>query len=266
MNYLTTSLNKIEASLQSVIEGRLARLFPTVEYREEFLRSLIAAMRFGIQIQENGTNLAPDSYVLLVSKDVILRFETNSHLLGDLAEHIKEFGENAGFNFTQNPQVVFSANADITSGSVDVIARISYDDMDETDEIGSFFEDKTNNLPINSFLIVNGARVYTLEQSVINIGRSSDNDLIIKDGRISRKHAQLRAIRGKYVLSDLNSKGGTYVNGQRITQKNLTPNDVLSFAGVPVIYSQDKAILSSTAKMAAKAPIDENRNNLDKNV
>jgi len=266
MNYLTTSLNKIETSLKSVIEGRLARLFPTVEYREEFLRSLISAMRSGIQIQENGTNLAPDSYVLLVSEDIIWRFETNSQLLGDLAGHIKDFGETAGLNFTQHPQVIFSSNADMISGSVDVIARISFDEIDETDEIGSFFEGKSNNLPSHSFLIVNGARVYPLEQSLVNIGRSSDNDLIIKDGRISRKHAQLRAIRSKYVLSDLNSKGGTYINGQRITQQSLTPNDVISLAGVPVVYSQDRTILSSTAKIVAKAPNGDVRNNQDKDI
>jgi len=266
MKNLTTSFNRIETSLQSIVEGRLARLFPTFEYRERFLRSLITTMRSGIQTQENGTNLAPDSYILLVSQDVNSRFDTHSQLLDDLAGYIKDFGETAGLSFTQHPQVSFSTNADVMSGSVDVIAHISFDEIDETEEIGSFFEGKKNNLPSDSFLIVNGEEVFPLEQSLVNIGRSSENDLIIQDGRISRNHAQLRAIRGKYVLSDLNSTGGTYVNGQRITQQRLTPNDVLSFAGVPVVYSQDRQILGSTEKMYTKEPISENRNNQDRQV
>ena len=266
MKNLTTSFNRIETNLQSVVEGRLAKLFPTFEYREKFLLNLISTMRSGIQTQENGTNLAPDSYVLLVSKDVYSRFETHSQLLKDLAGHIKDFGETAGLSFTQHPQVSFSTNADVMSGSIDVIAHISFEEIDETEEIGSFFEGGNNNLPSNSFLIVNGEEVFPLDQSLVNIGRSSENDLIIRDGRISRNHAQLRAIRGKYVLSDLNSTGGTYVNGHRITQQRLTPNDVLSFAGVPVVYSQDRQILGSTAKMNTKDPVGENRNNQDKEV
>jgi pSer/pThr/pTyr-binding forkhead associated (FHA) protein len=41
------------------------------------------------------------------------------------------------------------------------------------------------------------------------------------------------------VLFDLNSTGGTYVNGQRIYQHALKAGDVISLSGVPVIYGED---------------------------
>ncbi len=50
---------------------------------------------------------------------------------------------------------------------------------------------------------------------------------------------ELRAIRGRYVLFDLNSTGGTFVNGQRITQFTLRPGDVISLAGVTIIYGEE---------------------------
>lgn len=84
-----------------------------------------------------------------------------------------------------------------------------------------------------------GTKVFPLTQSVINIGRRLDNHIVIDDPRVSRRHAQLRAIRGWYILFDLNSTGGTYVNGQRVTQSILYPGDVISLAGVPLIYGQD---------------------------
>jgi len=62
---------------------------------------------------------------------------------------------------------------------------------------------------------------------------------VIDDGRISRLHAQLRAVRGRYVIFDLDSRGGTWVNGQRVRQQALAPGDVISLAGVPLVFSQD---------------------------
>ena len=94
-------------------------------------------------------------------------------------------------------------------------------------------------IPENAFLIIDGVRIQPLKEAVVNIGRRLENHVIIDDPRISRHHAQLRAIRGHYVLFDLNSTGGTFVNGQRTTQTVLYPNDVISLAGVILIFDQD---------------------------
>ncbi|MGD8457618.1 MAG: FHA domain-containing protein, partial [Anaerolineales bacterium] len=66
-----------------------------------------------------------------------------------------------------------------------------------------------------------------------------DNHLVIDDPRVSRTHGQLRAVKGRYMLFDLKSSGGTYVNGERINQVVLHPGDVISLAGVPIVYGQD---------------------------
>jgi pSer/pThr/pTyr-binding forkhead associated (FHA) protein len=49
----------------------------------------------------------------------------------------------------------------------------------------------------------------------------------------------LRAIRGRFVVFDLDSAGGTWVNGQRVLQHTLVPGDVISLSGVPLVYGQD---------------------------
>lgn len=96
-----------------------------------------------------------------------------------------------------------------------------------------------NALPENAFLIVEGVKVFPLNLPVVNIGRRLDNQLIIDDPRVSRNHAQLRAIKGRFVVFDLNSTGGTFVNGQRANQSVLYPGDVISLAGVALIFGQD---------------------------
>lgn len=84
-----------------------------------------------------------------------------------------------------------------------------------------------------------GNDVYPLIRTVINIGRRPDNDLVIDDARISRVHAQLRALHQHYVVFDLGSSGGTRVNGEPVNQHVLSPGDVISLAGLPLVYGQD---------------------------
>ena len=94
-------------------------------------------------------------------------------------------------------------------------------------------------IPNNAFLIIGGTQIFPLDRSVINIGRRLDNHIVIDDPRVSRAHAQLRIVRERFVLFDLNSSGGTFVNGQRAEQSVLYPGDVISLAGVTLIFGQD---------------------------
>jgi len=56
----------------------------------------------------------------------------------------------------------------------------------------------------------------------------------------------LRVIKGSYVIFDLDSSGGTFVNGARIHQITLNPGDVISIAGVPVVFGQESASQNTT--------------------
>jgi pSer/pThr/pTyr-binding forkhead associated (FHA) protein len=69
---------------------------------------------------------------------------------------------------------------------------------------------------------------------------------VIDDARISRTHAQLRVSRGQYVIFDLDSSGGTWVNGKQVRQQVLRPGDVVSLAGVPLVYGQESSGLGET--------------------
>jgi len=78
-------------------------------------------------------------------------------------------------------------------------------------------------------------KVYPLRLGNNVIGRepSESVTLVFNDKRLSRKHAKILAwATGAYVLEDLNSKNGTYVNGQRLTGPHvLLEGDVLVLGG-----------------------------------
>jgi pSer/pThr/pTyr-binding forkhead associated (FHA) protein len=60
-------------------------------------------------------------------------------------------------------------------------------------------------------------KVFPLEKGEIVIGRDLNNDVVINDPEISRRHARLYAQGSTYVLEDLGSTNGTFVGGQRLT-------------------------------------------------
>lgn len=112
-------------------------------------------------------------------------------------------------------------------------------------------------IPQNAVLILEGVIVHLLKEAIVNIGRKLENHVTIDDPRISRQHAQLRAINGHFVLFDLNSTGGTFVNGQRTVQCVLYPGDLISLAGVTLIYAQnDPALRSDQVETAPLGPGD----------
>ena len=57
---------------------------------------------------------------------------------------------------------------------------------------------------------------FDIEGAAISIGRSSDNDIQIRDDYVSRNHLVLWQNKQKYFLKDLGSGNGTFVNGHRI--------------------------------------------------
>jgi serine phosphatase RsbU (regulator of sigma subunit)/pSer/pThr/pTyr-binding forkhead associated (FHA) protein len=57
------------------------------------------------------------------------------------------------------------------------------------------------------------------------IGRQPDNHLILRDSRVSRTHARILVEDDGYVLEDIGSRHGTFVNGERVTRKKLEASD-----------------------------------------
>lgn len=89
-----------------------------------------------------------------------------------------------------------------------------------------------------AYLIVN-SEVFPITNSLTNLGRKLDNHVVLNDPRVSRNHAQIRVLENQYILLDLNSTGGTLVNGNKITKSVLYSGDTISLAGLEMKFVQD---------------------------
>lgn len=71
------------------------------------------------------------------------------------------------------------------------------------------------------------------------IGRSRRCDLTLASGAASRRHAEVRFDQGRFVVADLGSTNGTYVNGERLTgERVLSPGDRIDVGGSLVTFCQ----------------------------
>jgi pSer/pThr/pTyr-binding forkhead associated (FHA) protein len=61
----------------------------------------------------------------------------------------------------------------------------------------------------------------------VSIGRGSEADVTIEDGRCSRIHCEIRYWDDIFVVKDCQSRNGTFVNGKKVEVAKLSPNDVL---------------------------------------
>jgi pSer/pThr/pTyr-binding forkhead associated (FHA) protein len=94
---------------------------------------------------------------------------------------------------------------------------------------------------------------FNLEKSMINIGRSQENDIVIDNIAISRRHAQMEIKEGKgYVLRDLGSANGTFLNGVQIDANDheLADGDVIGVAKFEILVKG----LTPPSKEAPKVP------------
>jgi pSer/pThr/pTyr-binding forkhead associated (FHA) protein len=104
---------------------------------------------------------------------------------------------------------------------------------------------ENRDLPI-AFFVIGGSKIFPIDKQVIQIGRSRENDIILDYPQISRKHAELRFNQGYFEISDLDSMGGTFVNGEMISRKKLDKGDVVTLVNLHLVFGQDEIPDSAT--------------------
>jgi hypothetical protein len=240
------NLQELESRLQTLVEVELISVLPGQRAEDLIIQKLTTALHSNLIAREDGTFTAPNVYTLLVNPSSIAHWK-EPQLFETLIDVLKTTGLDAGVQFDLPPTITISEDPSIRPGDFNLIASLRVEPMEETKDMKNDTENQNdrndnNTIPENAFLIVEGVRVFPLKQAVINIGRRLDNMVVVDDPRVSRNHAQLRAIKGRFVVFDLNSTGGTFVNGQRANQSVLYPGDVISLAGVTLIFGQDNPL------------------------
>ncbi|NLX09786.1 MAG: DUF3662 domain-containing protein [Chloroflexi bacterium] len=252
-------LAQFEERIQAMVEGGFARLFAGRLHPREVALRLAHAMEDDALPGSDGTLSAPNKYVVhLHPEDYAALLDAQPDVAAVLAEHLVTLAQQSGFRLSTIPRVSLVSDDMVTLHTVLIetghIASVgqatqAFAPLDPG-EIGP--ERDQPRLP-TAFLVVDGNRYIPLDRTVINIGRRRDNTIVLEDLRVSRQHCQLRLRFGQFVLYDLGSRGGTFVNEQRISECVLRAGDVISLAGVPLVYVVEDGISTGTHPLSDTA-------------
>jgi hypothetical protein len=238
---------RFEALAERLVEGTFARLFAGRLRPLEVAMHLTRAMEDHQALSPDGTPQAPTHYWVYLHPDQCAALALEQPTLEtELAHHVAELAAQAGLVLDLTPVVRVVPEEGAATHQVRVEARWMPEEAAEVEKTREMagsedeLEAAASAMPQGRpFLVVGGQRHVDLLQPVLSIGRALDNDMIIEDPRVSRHHAQLRLRYSRYVLYDLGSAGGTEINGYPVEECVLHSGDVISFAGVQVIYGED---------------------------
>jgi NADH dehydrogenase len=97
--------------------------------------------------------------------------------------------------------------------------------------------DRTPAPPPPPSLVRSDGAELRLESDTLYLGRGPDNHVVVNDKMVSRRHSVLKREGRNYVLEDLGTTNGTYVNEQRIQRYVLTQGDVIRLGGTVFAYN-----------------------------
>src|SRR6187431_2308146 len=78
------------------------------------------------------------------------------------------------------------------------------------------------------------------DSAELSVGRVQGNDLMLPKGNVSKRHARVLHREGRFIVTDLNSTNGTYVNRRRITQATIIRDGDKVYVGDFVIRIESR--------------------------
>lgn len=88
-------------------------------------------------------------------------------------------------------------------------------------------------------------------EAPVVIGRSRSCQVRVASGEVSRRHAEICSVDGGFVLRDLASTNGSFVNGTRVTEQRLSPGDRIRIGDRTLTFCQVGPLAESVASTGA---------------
>lgn len=261
----------IESSLEKYIEGFFkdkfssdARVQPT-----DVAKKLARAMRDKRKVSVSNVYV-PNEYVIYLHSSDYNNIKPMSLMLSkELSDYLIKKAEEKNFTLVSRPNIRFEELAEVEPGDIIVESNFGVGDIEsqqhlelkqrnDAKEKNDVYEEHQDTRSYQSLsdtapipllnqqtmavLIVEEGnevgREYGLSDYRTSLGRRDTCDIVLSDSGISRRHAQIEKIGGRFWVTDLNSTNGTSVNGLPIEKKELTSGDVITVGNTVLIFKE----------------------------
>ncbi|MCH7586539.1 MAG: DUF3662 domain-containing protein [Chloroflexi bacterium] len=242
-------LLQLETKLKHWIEGSIEKLLTPNISPATLARHLALAMEQGLQADGNGIQRAPDTYQVFLHPQTLESLNSVApELCEALSKGLNKIALGQGFRLAVVPQIKLLPDSSLSEREIIARAGHKTSPLDQTRGYRYDQIENKSSMPPGAFLIVDGGKHIALTKPVINIGRRSDNQVVLNKPQVSRIHAQIRLKQGRFVLFDVGSKSGTYVDGIPVKQHILQPGDVITIVNIPLVYGEEQEITPDETK------------------
>lgn len=226
------AMSRVERFFERLVERPSARLFRTRLQPLQILRRIERAME-AERGAEGRRGLVPDRFVVRLHPQDLAGLLAAEDVASDLASGALGFARAHGYALRERPRVTLAPDPRLRPGEVEVETALSPVAEPTVQVEGSEAGTRVFEVPVvrgpDAVLEVRepgaAARRVPVKGAPIRIGRAPECELVLKDSRVSRRHARLAARDGVLVLTDLGSTNGTRVNGHRVTEVVLGVGD-----------------------------------------
>jgi hypothetical protein len=207
------------------LEHRLERMVDGVFRRSrnsirpiELGRRLIREMDDHRSVDVKGQRIVPNDFVVLLSASDHAGFaDIEDALRTELIEACREYAREEGYHFMGPVNVELRVDNSLKAGRFGIASQLR--------------QSEPGGRP-GTIVMPSGDRIELGEPSH-TIGRMSDCTVVVSDTNVSRHHARINRSGSGFVIADLNSTNGTYVNGERLlADHRLNDGDIISVGAI----------------------------------
>ena len=249
-------LKHIEKRMESLVEGVFGRAFRRQIHPVEIAKGLTKQMDEGRMVSISRTYAPNDFTVHLSREDTESIRAYQASLRDELIQYASTHAENKNYHLMTPPRIRFETEETLRFGEFGVTAKLTGGDgprekgapqdtsgqtrIFRTEDTGDEVEQGTSaisadearrhGLALEIVELALGDETHPLEgHGPWGVGRSQENDIVINDPNVSRRHARISRSDNGFVVEDLGSTNGTLLDGAPIDREMIEGGDELTF-------------------------------------
>lgn len=248
-------LKVFNSMVRAIFERPIDLLLPTNVQEQQILDALQQTMLDGItRDPDNGRQVAPSRYLVHLNPQDLAHLSHAAPALDErMSIDLKRIATNQGYLVKGALKVSLDDAVKVARGRVVCVAL--GDDAQAGAPGGAAGPDATHTME-DLGLAAPAAPVYVppawlamlepspghnvpIDRPITHIGRDNANNIVLSEKRVSRFHAEVRYEHGQFMLYDVQSVNGVYLNGAKVTHPvPLSNRDIIEICGYSFIFTR----------------------------
>jgi hypothetical protein len=205
-----------------MVDGVFTRAFKGNVRPIELGRRLLREMDDNRSVDVKGRRIVPNAFSITLSPDDHAGFESiEDALVAELTEAAREYARDEGYHFMGPVTVGLKVDDELKPGRFGISSQM---------------KEPAHGQSTASLVLPSGERL-PLAGKVVTFGRHPESTVVVNDGNVSRRHAEIKPAGKGYVVVDLGSTNGTKVNGIGVSgERVLNDGDIVSLGTTHIRY------------------------------